>query len=465
MNTSKIIILINQTRWVAIFLIASLIISCGPSPDAQHDHRQDAHDDHTDVHTLTYTDFTEQTELFLEFPSLIVNQASIFAAHVTRLADFQPLAKGMLEVVLKRDQKVVARFRVNEPARAGIFAPKVVPREVGIFDLLIHVVSEEIDTRHLLGLVTVFSDRASVIVKEDRDNGEITYLKEQQWDNPFALTQAKTIPVRASVQGIATVYASDAAEIGNLVGYMQSSSTKEEDYGEALVALEEARGDAELAQQEVKRLESLFQTGAIPEKHLAEARKGRDVAVVALKVAKARLQHHASDFNKSTSDKRWLHIRVPEHSAAQLQQVSGVWFKHGGQLHVLDVNNGARVIEIGGAVDPVSRTVPVVLEYPNNKGPTLIGATLTAHVYTQAATPKLAIPRSAIIDDGGRSVVYVQTGGESFTRRAVELGVQDGPWIEIISGVEASERVVSTGAYYVKLAAAGGEEIGHGHAH
>ncbi len=72
---------------------------------------------------------------------------------------------------------------------------------------------------------------------------------------------------------------------------------------------------------------------------------------------------------------------------------------------------------------------------------------------------------STIIDDGVRTVVYVQTGGETFQRRPVETGIRDGDRIEILSGLAAGERVVTVGAYDVKLAAAGGDEIGHGHAH
>jgi membrane fusion protein, heavy metal efflux system len=35
----------------------------------------------------------------------------------------------------------------------------------------------------------------------------------------------------------------------------------------------------------------------------------------------------------------------------------------------------------------------------------------------------------------------------------------------VLTGVAAGERVVSDGAYLVRLAATGGDEIGHGHAH
>jgi len=75
------------------------------------------------------------------------------------------------------------------------------------------------------------------------------------------------------------------------------------------------------------------------------------------------------------------------------------------------------------------------------------------------------VPVSAVIDDGGQPVVFVQSGGETFARRTVVLGLQDGPLVEILQGVAVGEWVVSRGAYYVKLASTGGDAIGHGHAH
>lgn len=75
------------------------------------------------------------------------------------------------------------------------------------------------------------------------------------------------------------------------------------------------------------------------------------------------------------------------------------------------------------------------------------------------------MPRSAIIDDGGQPVVYVQTGGETFARRPVRLGLRGADYIAVESGLEAGERVVDRGAYQIRLAAAAPAEAGHGHAH
>ncbi len=75
------------------------------------------------------------------------------------------------------------------------------------------------------------------------------------------------------------------------------------------------------------------------------------------------------------------------------------------------------------------------------------------------------MPSSAIFDDGGQEVVYVMIGGETFQRRIVRLGIREADWVQVLSGVEPGERVVSRGAYLLRLASAAPLEAGHGHAH
>ena len=50
-------------------------------------------------------------------------------------------------------------------------------------------------------------------------------------------------------------------------------------------------------------------------------------------------------------------------------------------------------------------------------------------------------------------------------KRELELGINDGIDIEVISGIKENERVVSKGAYQIKLATMSGEMPSHGHAH
>ena len=92
---------------------------------------------------------------------------------------------------------------------------------------------------------------------------------------------------------------------------------------------------------------------------------------------------------------------------------------------------------------------------------------MTTRAHLIADEPKLtaAVPVSSVLDDSGTNVVFVQSGGESFERRPVKLGIRDGEHVEVTSGIKPGEWVVATGAYSVKLASMSTESVGHGHAH
>jgi len=94
-----------------------------------------------------------------------------------------------------------------------------------------------------------------------------------------------------------------------------------------------------------------------------------------------------------------------------------------------------------------------------------IGMAAKAQVFAGAAREVVAVPASAVIDENGMATVFVMTGGESFERRQVRIGARDGDWVEVVDGLESGQRVVSRGAWLVKLASTKTGEIGHGHAH
>ncbi|MFO7614699.1 MAG: efflux transporter periplasmic adaptor subunit, partial [Bacteroidales bacterium] len=77
----------------------------------------------------------------------------------------------------------------------------------------------------------------------------------------------------------------------------------------------------------------------------------------------------------------------------------------------------------------------------------------------------LVVPLSSLIEEQGQYFVFVQTGGESFVKRQVELANNDGVLTEITSGLSVGERIVTKGAYQIKLAAMSGDLPLHGHTH
>lgn len=531
--------MITRTKLTSLCLLLLLVLAFAGQPmaiaagghaqGAEGEHEAQAaagHDEHGTGEALVFTHYTDTTELFVEFPPLVVGQPSTLAAHVTRLSDAAPLTSGIMDVHLRQQGKTVARFRVRQPARKGIFTPAVTPRTAGQYEFVVEVRDGDLHATHNLGEVTVFADAASVHVDQRQPEGDISYLKEQQWDNPFAITRVAKHAMRPSVPGFATVKApadgsaivrapsdgyfssatlisaGDTINTDTMLGYLVPRLGEGTDIGSIQVEIQRARSKVELARRDVERLRGLYEQGAIPERRLTEARQDLEVARVELQTARSRLQQRsgastkagialrapidgevvsvnvrpgafvrAGDvlFTLADPARRWLEVYVPEKFALNIRSASGAWLApevlDSEQTVVLDADNQARVVNINTVINETSRTAAVTVEYPSDKGPTLIGARYPAHVLYGQPRARLAIPRSAIIDDGGQAVVYVQTGGETFTRRSVRLGIVDGGKVEVLDGVNADEWVVSRGAYYVKLASTGGDKIGHGHAH
>jgi RND family efflux transporter MFP subunit len=120
---------------------------------------------------------------------------------------------------------------------------------------------------------------------------------------------------------------------------------------------------------------------------------------------------------------------------------------------------------VNPVVDPVTRTSAIRFAL-DNRGPRLrIGQAVRLRLFVGGEESGPAVPESAVVDDGGRPVVFVQTGGESFERRPVQLGSHADGYVRVLQGIEPGERVVHRGAYLVRLAAMSTQIPAHGHVH
>ena len=75
------------------------------------------------------------------------------------------------------------------------------------------------------------------------------------------------------------------------------------------------------------------------------------------------------------------------------------------------------------------------------------------------------MPAAAVVDDAGRPIVFVQREGETFERRAGHARTASGDLVQITEGVKPGERVVTKGAYLVRLASLSTSVPAHGHVH
>ena len=356
---------------------------------------------------------------------------------------------------------------------------------------------------------------------------EIAFLKEQQWALDFATEVAELASLRNSLTvhgkietrggGRVTVVATLGGRlalstklpvVGTRVGREQAvaaivpPTSTPSDLATLEMASEEAKVKLQFNRQTRERLEKLVEAGAIPARRLAQAQADEDVAAARLKGAQARLEqyeetrsaehhdHEAAPFQIRSPlagivsavyvtdgahvehseklvevvavDKVYVAAEVPESQAAMVRRPAGAEIIVPGLERPI---RAGRLVAVGSIVDPVSRTLKIIHEL-DNRGPKLaIGQAVSVRLLSRQSQESPVIPVTALVDDDGRPVIYLQRGGESFERRPVTLGNRQDNRVQITAGLSAGERVVTRGAFLIRLASKSTEGAAHGHAH
>ena len=95
------------------------------------------------------------------------------------------------------------------------------------------------------------------------------------------------------------------------------------------------------------------------------------------------------------------------------------------------------------------------------------GSIVTMYLSLSSSTGlNVIVPRTALVEEMGNMFVFVQNNPISFEKRSVKVGETDGRYVQILSGIEPGERVVSKGGIILKLsqgAAALDPHAGHVH--
>ena len=180
------------------------------------------------------------------------------------------------------------------------------------------------------------------------------------------------------------------------------------------------------------------------------------------------LDAHQEVFRIVNTEHVWVEASISEFDLAELLDNPGATMElpsYPGRSFDILGSAGGRLVNIGTVIDPETRTVSIVYELPNPDGLFRVGMFADVYLQTRVATEAVAIPESAVLMDNGRPICFVLIDGETFQRRELELGVRDGGFVEVKDGVENDERVVTKGAYLIKLAALSPESFGAGHVH
>ena len=369
---------------------------------------------------------------------------------------------------------------------------------------------------------------ADALQHAEEDPTAISYLKEPQWTNGFATAVVHEDEVRRSIRvpariepltgGEAVVSAPAAGRFmsgtlaavgtrvraGQELGRMQPRLAEAGTDRATLVAVvSEAEAAVEGARVEVARSKRLLAERAVPARRVEDAERALTVAEARLTAADARLAQRdealrtgggaaggnsfvlrapiagvvaevfaalgasydegAPLFRIVRTDRVELQAQVPASDAPLQQSVDEIALELPGRAEPMLVD--ADHMHHAGVIDPQTRALPVQFDVDNRGGQLLIGQTATAILYLGGRDRLPVVPREAVLTEAGRPYVFVQTGGETFVRRFLEIAARDGDRVGVRSGVDAGERVVTRGAYDVQLAAAAGGVPAEGHVH
>jgi membrane fusion protein (multidrug efflux system) len=101
------------------------------------------------------------------------------------------------------------------------------------------------------------------------------------------------------------------------------------------------------------------------------------------------------------------------------------------------------VKSIDSRIDPATRSVIVRAEVPNKDHAIKPGMLMEVEVVSRK-WEGLSLPEEAVIPTGGQNFVFIVEDGTS-VRKQVELGLRRPGYVEVLSGVNAGDRVVTEG--------------------
>ena len=272
----------------------------------------------SELPTLDVTHWTDTTELFMEYPPLVAGHSALFAVHLTKLADFKPVAAGRAKVEFTPESGGQPKVLMGPPpSRPGAFRVEEITPAAGRYRWALLLDAPGLSDRHDLGVITVFADEATARADAEKrppdDPAAIAYLKEQQWTNAFATTTVQEADVRASVRAPATVRPlpggdaivaapaagrlraavlpsiGDRVRSGQTLAYLEPRLSAGADRATLAADVAEAEAALEGARVEQARAERLLAEHAVPARRAEEAHRATAIAEARLHAAEARL--------------------------------------------------------------------------------------------------------------------------------------------------------------------------------
>jgi RND family efflux transporter MFP subunit len=496
-----------------IIVLALLAMSCNNKVEDTHEHNIDGSHVGEEIPRLDHTIWTSKTELFVEFPVLIVGKSSRFAAHFTVLDKHQPIRAGSVTVSLIKGDNGL-RNMVDAPSSPGIFSPTIQPKEVGTYKLVFELITPEYSDKITIDNVIVYanSDDAINALGSAEENGSISFLKEQAWKINFQTapvvlgkiydvinTSGVWMSSPGSVKSLAAksngvidfkvhnLTEGTAVKRGQLLLSINShglaSNNLSTEIANASANFEQAKSQYErkkelyiskiIPKSEFEKIESNFLIAKSNYQSLTsevlggskQIRAPFDGFVKSITVSNGDyVEQGVALVSIGTQQSKVLKTQLAPNYGLTMENVQSIWYqtKDGQWKNIADADGSilsiGKVVEFDKPLISVFAQVNAVVDMTE-------GSLTQVQIAMGNASQSTLIPVNALLEDYGSYSVIVQLSGESFERRPVKIRKRNGENVEILQGLEVGEVVVTTGAYQVKMASMSGSTPAHGHEH
>ncbi|MBU2491190.1 MAG: efflux RND transporter periplasmic adaptor subunit [Bacteroidetes bacterium] len=477
----------------------------------EHDHEAEVHE-HGGTSVTQYTD---STEIFMEYPALVVNGEAKFLVHLTDLKNFKAVTQGILTVVFTNGSGTKLSLTEDKPVRDGIYTPIIKFPEPGNYTMNITLKGKQVNDNIVVNDVKVYSNENEIPHEEETASAGISFLKEQQWkidfDNEPVVKRImqKSVLATGEIKPKLEYFAKIVSPLSGIVLNKNNSNLKSigafvkkgevllniSPSADASLNIQEIKNNFLLAKSEYERAQNLYEKKAVPQKRLHEAKfdfESKQLSYNSLadqiKITEngysiispidgyiEMINFNLGDqinsgrelFTVINPNRLILKANVPSTQIeAAVNSNNASFFIEGinGDFRISDLNG--KKISVAAGLDEANRTIPVYFEFNNPQNKIKIGMYAEVYLMIDSGNEYLAIPESAIIDEDGLHTAYVQAEGEAFEKRILKTGITDRGYVQILEGLKVGERVVTQGAYQVRLAALSPESaIGQGHVH
>lgn len=464
---------------------------------------------------VAYTLYSEKSELFVEFKPLIVGEISGFAAHFTVLgSSFTPLKEGKITVSLVTEDSGIRNI-ADSASSPGIFRLSLKPLKPGKSKLVFDIVAKNFTDQIVINEVTVYPDAAAALAQQKVSEvaNDISFLKEQAWNIDFAnepvrrtnfreilKTSGQVLPapgdetVITATSGGAVLFASNKTIVGsklNVGDHLFTITGGSLAQGNPDVYYKETKAKYELAKAEYERAEILVKDKIISERDFLKTKLEYDNMQSSFQAVSKnystsgqKVTTNSNGFLKnlfvsegqyvepgmplalvSKNKKIVLQANVSQKYFQKLPSISAANFIIVSEETVFNTEEmNGKVISFGKSTAENNSYIPISFEI-DNIGNIIPGSVAEVYLKSSQIPDALVIPSSALMEELGNFFVFVQTGGETFEKREIKLGGNNGKYVQVLSGVKEGERVVTKGAYAIKLASASGAIPAHGHSH